>query len=155
MAKSGYKTKVTRKNQSSVKRNRIKDVLKSTAYILVGIPSDAIPYPDGTPVARVGFQNEYGIGVPERSFMRSTLKDNNSKYKQLMEKAIVDAIKGKRKIKQSLGRIGNKVSSDIKQKIVAIQSPANAESTIAAKGSSNPLIDSGHMKNSVTYEVVT
>ncbi len=153
MAKKGYKTKITRKGQSSVRRNRIKNVLKSAAKVLAGIPSDAAPYPDGTSVAKVGIAHEYGIGVPERSFMRSTFKENLPEYKKLVEGAVVAAIKGKRKIKNSLGRIGSKVASDIKAKIVAIQEPGNSEATKAKKGSSNPLIDSSHMKNSVTYEV--
>ena len=52
-----------------------------------------------------------------------------------------------------LDGIGIVAESDIKQKISSIYSPPNAPSTIAKKGSSKPLIDSGFMLASVSHGV--
>ena len=50
--------------------------------------------------------------------------------------------------------MGMKVQADVQQAITVLSSPANAPSTIAKKGSSNPLIDTGHMRQSVSHRLV-
>jgi hypothetical protein len=44
--------------------------------------------------------------------------------------------------------------NDVRKAIRDLDSPPNAESTIKAKGSSNPLIDTGQMINSIRWEYV-
>lgn len=151
MPKKGVKAKVTKVKDN---RNGLKKLLGGKLVVLVGIPEDALPYPDGTPVAQVAAQNEFGIGVPERSFMRSTLKENREKYIKDTQKAVKDEIQGKKELEKSLKQIGSKAASAVQNKITAIKTPPNSEATIKAKGSSNPLIKSEHMRSSVTYEVV-
>lgn len=148
----GMKVKVSKKGKSDVKR--LKKALANTAKVLVGIPEDAAPYPDGTSVAMVATVHEFGIHQPERSFMRSTLKENRKEYIKKSKSAILDAVRGDKPLKKSLAILGTTVASDIKSKITSLRTPANTAETIAGKGSSNPLIDTGHLKESVTYEVV-
>ena len=57
------------------------------------------------------------------------------------------------KIEQALGLVGSFVASLISKKIVDIKSPPNSPKTIEDKKSSNPLIDTGQLKNSITWEV--
>jgi hypothetical protein len=152
LTKPAITAKVTKEGKSDV--GRIRKVLTEKMRVLVGIPSDAVPYPDGTSVAKVAASHEFGVGNPERSFLRSTVKEKRKHYKVLTEKAIVDSITGKKKLKTSLSKIGSEAKSDVQQKIIAIKTPPNSPATIEKKGSSNPLFDNGHMVGSITYEVV-
>lgn len=57
--------------------------------------------------------------------------------------------------KRRLGLLGEKLSSSIRAYVTggAGVAPPNAPSTVRAKGSSRPLVDTGQMIRSVTYEV--
>jgi len=54
-------------------------------------------------------------------------------------------------MRKFLGRLGEWFKSEIQNKIDILQSPRNAPSTIARKGSANPLIDTGQMKQSIAH----
>ena len=104
-------------------------------------------------VASIGFKHEYGVGVPERSFMRTTIQAKKRDIISLQKKLLRQIIIGSMKVETGLGLVGEFMADAITQKIVAIRTPPNAPYTIKAKGSTNPLIDTGQMKNSITYEV--
>jgi len=54
-----------------------------------------------------------------------------------------------------VGLLGEKAVADVKNKIDAISEPPNAQSTIDKKrGSTNPLVDSGLLRQSVSWERV-
>jgi len=54
----------------------------------------------------------------------------------------------------ALDAIGGYAATHIQQFMVDLKHPPNAPITIARKGSSNPLIDTGQLMNSVTWQVV-
>jgi hypothetical protein len=54
----------------------------------------------------------------------------------------------------ALGLLGTKAVGEIQKRMARGIKPDNAPSTIAAKGSSTPLIDTGRLRQSVTYAVV-
>ena len=54
---------------------------------------------------------------------------------------------------QGLERIGAVVAGAIQQSIRDLRDPPNAPATIERKGSSNPLIDTGFMRLSVSWRV--
>lgn len=56
---------------------------------------------------------------------------------------------------KTLEKIGVIAQNSAQNYIVDLRTPPNAPSTIAAKKSSNPLVDTGAMLNSVTYLVTT
>jgi len=115
---------------------------------------DAGEHPSGDEtVASIGFKNEFGIGVPERSFMRSTIQAKKKDIISLQKKLLKQIVNGSMKVETGLGLVGEFMADAITQKIVAIRTPANSPITIKLKGSSNPLIDTGQLKNSITYEV--
>lgn len=98
-------------------------------------------------------QASHQIIIPERSFIRSTV-DKNNNYKEVIRKLGLALITGKlTTIPDALKVLGEKITSDIKRSIEQGIPPPNAPSTIRQKGSSKPLIDSGQMKNAVTYDV--
>jgi hypothetical protein len=110
-------------------------------------------YPDGTSVALVAALNEYGVpkhGQPPRPFFRNLIAAKKGEWPgaiaQLLRDNGYDA-------KLTLQLTGEAIAGQLRQSIVDLVSPPLAPSTIARKGFDKPLIDSGHMLQSVSYEV--
>lgn len=132
----------------------LKKRVKTPGTVDVGI-IDAGQHPSGdVTVAEIGFIHEFGSGnVPERSFMRSTIQTGKKDIIALQKKLLGQIQAGQIDVIKALGLVGEVFSDMIRQKIVSIRTPPNSPRTIATKGSSNPLIDTGQLKNSITYEV--
>lgn len=128
--------------------------VKTPGTVDVGI-IDAGDHPSGDiTVAGIGFAHEFGTAtLPERSFIRATIQKEKKAIVALQKKLMKQITAGEMKIEQALGLIGEFVADKIRQRIVSLKSPPNTPETIAKKGSSNPLIDTGQLKNSITYEV--
>lgn len=103
--------------------------------------------------------HEFGspaAGIPERSFIRSTfyvrrVEALRSMCARLAKAVVTDGLDPKR----ALGMLGAWAASQVKETITEIDIPPPlADSTVQAKGSSKPLVDTGQLKNSITYEVV-
>ena len=121
--------------------------------IKVGVHSDAGTNEEGELISDYAHANEYGLGVPERSFMRSTEREKGESWQKLMNKIIDKALVEDIDINQHLGLVGTEVTNDIKEKISSNIPPPNSKETIARKKSSKTLIDTGTMRRSITYEV--
>ena len=109
-------------------------------------------YEDGTPVAAVAAWNEFGTEtIPERPFFRNALAESERSVGRILQggldtkKMVVD--------EQLAGRVGAHVQGKIRDSITALNEPPNAPSTVRAKGSSDPLMDTGTLRNSVDWEV--
>lgn len=114
----------------------------------------------GLTVVQVATFHEFGVegngvNIPERSFLRATIDENRAQYKALIRAAVRDVLTGKLTQGRALGIIGTKVQADVIRRIDDGIAPANAPATIRAKGSSKPLIDTGQLKQSITYVVET
>lgn len=113
------------------------------------------PHGDGITVAQVMAYNEFGTEtIPERSMLRHTLRTKRRKYVGVMKKLTGKIIKGELSALQARGILGEVVQSDVQKRIVELREPPNAASTIAKKKSSNPLMDSGTMRQSVRWGTV-
>jgi hypothetical protein len=109
---------------------------------------------DGTTVADVAAFNEFGLGVPERSFIRSWADEKENENKDRLRKIGQAVVHGYiSSPTQGLKRFGVLAVGEIQQRISDGISPENAESTIKAKGSSKPLIDDGIMRSKITSKV--
>jgi len=149
------KAKVTRKGDASKELKKLVGALGGIR-ISVGVPEDAAPYPDGTPTAMVAAVHEFGSpsrNIPERSFMRSAIEENQDKYIDLAQAGLQRVIDGHMTLHQLGALIGQAAEDDVKSKITDLQDPPLKEATIKAKGSDNPLIDTGHLRQSIRYEV--
>lgn len=110
---------------------------------------------DGSDLAVIAAANEFGTAnghVPERSFLRATVDANATTYGDELDKAVRAHVDGRRTLDVGLGRLGARVEGDIKQFMTDLQDPPNAPSTIARKGSSNPLIDTGRLRAAIRHE---
>ena len=122
--------------------------------VLIGLPRNSNAYPDGTSVIMVGSVHEFGSplrNIPQRSFLRSTISDNRKEYRQDMRVLTQQIFNLKLTKAQALGKMGLKVQGDVQQRIVDIKEPALKR--VRKDGSSNPLNDTGHLKQSITFIV--
>ena len=94
------------------------------------------------------------ITIPERSFIRTTMDEKRGQLNTLTDKLLVQVTLGQFKMKRALQILGEFIETSIKRKITILQDPGNAPSTVAKKGSSNPLIDTGRMRNSIRHKTV-
>lgn len=94
------------------------------------------------------------ITIPERSFIRSTFDEKENEWFEFLKNQINKLITSNGSALLVWELLGAKMVADIQKKIRDLKDPPNAPSTIAAKGSSNPLIDTGGLRQRITYRVV-
>ena len=124
--------------------------------ITVGIfeVAGAKTYEEGLTLIEVAIANEFGTDrIPERSFIRAWFDENEEKIRAAVRVMLEATIRGKYQPKQALELLGQKFVGEIQKRIAAGIEPANAPATIAAKGSSTPLIDKGTLRAGITYKV--
>ncbi len=161
------------------KFNRIPDLVRELQYLAshqveIGIFADASR--DGAvPMLVIAAANEFGakipkrqarfedlddgnpekwIIIPERSYLRAWFDENVDALQATMERLIGQVVEGKISGRAALETIGGYVVTHVQAYMVDLKTPPNAPSTIARKGSSNPLIDTGQLKDAITWRVV-
>lgn len=148
-------------------RETVNAFVSQKPWVVTGVfgPAGEAVHPNaekGETVATVAAKNEFGVGVPERSFLRSTWDMHRDKYEQYttrgLQGEVVNAAKTKVAVdadsSRTLKRIALKMEGDIKRRIGQRDiPPPNAKSTIARKKSDTPLIDSGHLRRTVVGAV--
>lgn len=145
------KTKLKKRPDKAIEEiERIgKQFGKGPNGVKVGLPKGSNAYPDGTSVIMVGAVHEFGSdsrGIPQRSYLRSTMIEKKRDYKKLFSKLSLRIIRGM-EVKKALGIIGLQAQTDVQSKIESIDSPP------LQYREGNPLIDTGHLRQSITYEV--
>lgn len=96
----------------------------------------------------------WGGPIPERPFMRNAMRNNQARYVGIMRSLAKRMIEGGGgNIQTLLAKLGALAAGDIQKEITALTSPPNSPVTIALKGSSKPLIDTGEMRGSVTWKI--
>jgi len=110
-------------------------------------------YPDGTPVAYVATIHEFGYpagGIPARPTMRPTADQQRGEWAETMRLGAKAALNGESTPRDALERLTLKAAGDVSASIAALTSPALSPQTIARKGFSKPLVDTGLMLRSPT-----
>ena len=123
--------------------------------ITVGLHDDSGSDSRGVSNAQKGIWNEFGTEhIPERSFLRATIFANVENYERLMGNMINDVVYERITADEAYTALGNRVVIDVKKAVTDFSSPANAASTIAAKGFDNPLIETGAMRDAIAFKRV-
>ena len=96
--------------------------------------------------------NEFGADdVPERPAFRNALPGAGEEAVQIIKKGVDVRTMS---VDEGLARrVGEAMANRVKRSIRDLKSPPNAASTIARKGSADPLIDEGDMLDAVDYEI--
>jgi phage gpG-like protein len=109
---------------------------------------------EGLTVVDVATFHEFGTeNVPQRSFLGDTIDKNKGRYFAIMEKMKTQVLTGQMDVDKALSIIGLEIASNAKERIKAGIAPKLDDQTIAKKGSSTPLIDSGQLRQSITFVV--
>ena len=120
--------------------------------IQVGFQSDQ-KYEDGTSIAQVAAVNEFGASdIPERPFMRQSFENHEGELQAACD-AAQRLVSSGGSAEQALQQIGVVAKGLVQDEIVNGGFAPNAESTIKKKGSEQPLIDTGTMRQSVNFVI--
>lgn len=105
--------------------------------------------------AQIAQWNEFGTTkIPSRPFLRGTMEKNAGKYARFLVAQARAGLGGSdRTYRQAMNRLGLMMVGDVQQAISNGVPPPNAPSTIAKKGSSTPLIETGLMRSEVEHKV--
>ncbi|CUJ80786.1 hypothetical protein [Achromobacter sp. 2789STDY5608628] len=112
-------------------------------------------YPDGTPVALVAAINEFGRpdrNQPPRPFFRGMIAEKQKDWPRALGAV---AKNNDYDIDKTLGQMGEGIKGQLQESIRQLEAPGLSPVTVARKGFAKPLVDTGHMMNSVDYEVDT
>lgn len=108
---------------------------------------------DGLTVADVATANEFGLGVPERSFVRRWFETHETDNVEILTRAGEAIVRRGMSVDAALERAGLAFVASMQDRIRGGIEPPNAEITIIRKGSSTPLIDTGQLVSSITFKV--
>lgn len=91
------------------------------------------------------------IKIPERSFLRTGHDQNVDRIIKQTERAIGQVLAGKMTVDDLLDLYGEQMATAIKKYMRDLKDPPNHPYTVEQKGSSNPLIDTGGLLESITW----
>ena len=137
------------------------------ARVRVGVLADA-PKKTGTRTGKRGRQiqqaatlaevaaaHEFGTDkIPQRSFIRATVDLKAAVIAAEQEKLAAQVMDSKITPEVAMERLGAAVQGMVQTRIAEGIGPALAPATVARKGSDKPLVDTGQLRSSVTYQVL-
>lgn len=100
--------------------------------------------------------HEFGApaaGIPQRSFIRAGVDAQLPEIQRVQRALAGQTIRGAITLDVALDRLGAKVAALLQNRIAAGIDPPNSPATIARKGSSKPLVDTGQLKAAITWRV--
>jgi hypothetical protein len=110
-------------------------------------------YPDGTPVAMIAAIQNWGApraGIPPRPFFTDMIAKRSPEWPKAIGDLLVanqyDALR-------TLQLTGEAIAGQLRKQIIDTNAPALKPATIRRKGFAKPLVESGHMLQSVDYQV--
>lgn len=105
------------------------------------------------PLAVIAAIHEFGLGdMPQRSFLRSAYDENLPMIDKMIQRVANGAVFGLG-TNAALNQLGNVVQGMVQRKIVDGPFVPNSPATIKRKKSSKPLIDTGHLRQSIRYVI--
>lgn len=127
---------------------KIKKLSKSD--VKVGLFDDIVYDKKNVSVAQVGFWNEYGTKrIPSVSFLEHTLNKNKKKYVNKLAIKLGAIYSNKITVIELLKEYGIDHAIDIRNRIIDVKIPENAESTVKIKGFDDRLVHTGLMRDSI------
>lgn len=136
----------------------LKKAGRENAHVKVGIlASTNAPVPGSTAdLVTISTAHEFGTQtLPMRSHIRAGLQDAQDAHVQLLGKIAKGILSMTLTIDKGLGMLGLWGATTVRRYITDGKvTPPLQPSTIAAKGSSTPLVDTGQLVNAISWEVI-
>ena len=133
----------------------MKNVAKNSPGLWVGVFGD----PNGRgdeELLTIALVHEFGspkMNVPARSWLRASFDKYEKQWMALLLRLLKLVDKGKLTLRNAVELVGQQMVADIRRHIRSGIPPPLKPATIARKGSTLPLVDSGRFINSITYQV--
>jgi len=133
-------------------QDEIKTALKkqfTNKSALIGIHEDEAARDDNADInnATLGASLHFGSGgIPARPWLDAGVETGADEYSSILQENFDNQ-------EQALEQIGVVAVSKVQIYMDNLRTPPISATTIALKGSSNPLIDTGNLKQSVTYSI--
>ena len=128
--------------------------IKGKKMLTLGIHGSAGEHESGKSLVEIAALHEFGLGdAPQRSFVRAWVSQNRDKIKRAFVTAGKQIATGKLSSQAALNQLGALFQASMQAFIAAGVEPPNAESTIARKKSSTPLIHTGALRAAIDYEL--
>jgi hypothetical protein len=109
---------------------------------------------DPVTIIEVAVWNEFGTeNIPARSFIREWFDTHESELRVALKALMISVVRGQRTKEQILELLGQMAVGQIQERISEGIPPENAPATVARKGSSTPLVNTGVLRSSVSYRV--
>ena len=121
--------------------------------VQVGFQAGEAKEENGVDIAEIAAYNELGSsGTPARPFMKQSFENHEDQLRAACA-TVEKKIQGGATAEEALETLGVFCKGLVQQEIVDGGFAPNAPSTIARKGSDQPLIDTGTMRQSVNYVI--
>lgn len=139
--------------------NRIRKEIEEMgrSFVKIGVLSNAGRYPasiGGMNLAEVATVHEFGTEkIPERPFLRQAFDKSNKKISDFIRNERDKIYQGASTTNESLHKLGVLHQGQVQETIATGEFAPLAPSTVARKGSSKPLIDTGRLRQSINFEV--
>lgn len=144
---------------------------RKNAHVMVGVLASrggGQKHPDSDlSMVEIAAIHEFGspaAHIPQRSFIRSAFEKRGvrGEFNRLARKLAKGIITGRLPVSQALGLLGEWGVAKVRARMAEGVPPPLAASTLAKRrrvqkgkaGSDKPLIDTGRLRQSITYEVV-
>lgn len=139
----------------------LREASKRPMKVRVGVLTDAPKRERGggsgpLSLVEVAAVHEFGApaaGIPQRSFVRATVDTHRAEIEALQTRLLPKVLAGEMEEQAALDLLGAKVASMMQNTIVASVPPPLKPETVARKGSSTPLVDTGQLRSSITWKV--
>ena len=143
--------------RSSVVEKRVKMRYPKRVEIKVGIISGDKGYEDGLTVGEIAEKHEFGLGVPERSWLRGWFDGHADDVKDIARDYLEDAARGNRTFVSVGNLIAGVASASCRKRIEAAEEllPITSPMTIALKKAKGlnppytPLVETGVLLGSI------
>lgn len=153
MAKGGIKIAITKDLLPAIKREMEEAARLSVAVGAISGAGGDDGHGGLTNAQLLGI-HEFGTAtIPERAPIRTAFDVKGSSWATLAAKLLGNVLGGKTTAVAALGLLGQRAVADIRRVITARLPPPLKDATVARKGSSVPLVDTGQLLNSITYVV--
>lgn len=135
-------------------RERITGLAKKD--VVVGVTRATAGRDDEVNNATLAAIHEFGVPekkIPERDFIRSAFAKHKEEHIKSHAANLKKVVRGEMAAEEAMSALGEQAAGDVQDNIRTGNFKELADSTVARKGSTQPLIDSGDLRKSITHEV--
>lgn len=94
------------------------------------------------------------VTIPPRAAFRWTINHKEKFWLQYAGQLVADILRGQGTAQDVFTKLGSRIATDFKKTFDKWKTPKDAPLTVANKGFNNPLIDTGKLRNSITFDVM-